>query len=125
SPVARCATRQCRNRSRRTRRRNRASAFLTLAESPIGRLLFPSSTLSARPLGMNRTALVIALFIGVGVGVVFALYPQLDIAISRFFFSEPYRVFPVQYSLIARHLRDIFTYIIAALAAPAFIAVAL
>src|SRR5256714_5911564 len=74
---------------------------------------------------MNRTGLLIALLIGVGVGVVFAVAPQLDIAISRLFFNEAYRVFPVQYSLIARHLRDIFTYIIAALAAPAFIAVAL
>ena len=74
---------------------------------------------------MNRTGLVIALLIGVGVGVVFALYPQLDIAISRYFFNEEYRVFPVQYSLVARHLRDIFMYVIAALAAPAFIAIAL
>ena len=32
--------------------------------------------------------------------------------------------FRLQYSLVARHLRDIFTYVIAALAAPAFIAVA-
>src|ERR1041385_3413448 len=74
---------------------------------------------------MNRTGLVIALLIGVGVGVVFAAYPQLDIAISRAFFNESYRVFPVQYSLVARHLRDIFTYVIALIVAPAFLAVAL
>ena len=73
---------------------------------------------------MNRTGLVIALGVGVCVGVVFALWPQLDIAISRLFFNEQYRVFPVQYSLVARNLRDLFTYIIAALAAPAFIALA-
>ena len=73
---------------------------------------------------MNRTGLVIALGIGLCAGVVFALFPQLDIAISRVFFDESYRVFPLQYSLVARHLRDLFTYIIAALAAPAFIAVA-
>src|SRR5436305_15091854 len=74
---------------------------------------------------MNRTGLVIALLVAAIVGGVFAVYPQLDIAISRVFFNEAYRVFPVQYSLVARHLRDIFTYIIAALAAPAFIALAL
>src|SRR6476469_3793671 len=74
---------------------------------------------------MNRTGLVIALVIGVCVGVVFAIYPQLDIAISRMFFNESYRVFPVQYSLVARNLRALFTYAIAVLAAPAFIAVAL
>ena len=74
---------------------------------------------------MNRTGLVIALLVGVVVGIVFAVYPQLDIAISRLFFNETYRVFPVQYSLVARHLRDIFTYIVAVLVAPAFIAIAL
>ena len=74
---------------------------------------------------MNRTGLLIALAIGVCVGVVFAVWPQLDIAISRYFFNESYRVFPVQYSLVARHLRDLFTYGIAALAAPAFIALAI
>src|ERR1044072_10025129 len=73
---------------------------------------------------MNRTGLVIALGVGAVVGVVFALWPQLDVAISRPFFSETYRVFPVQYSLVARNLRDLFTYMIAALVAPAFIAVA-
>ena len=74
---------------------------------------------------MNRTGLVIALAIGVCVGVVFAVWPQLDIAISRLFFNETHRVFPVQYSMVARNLRDLFTYVIAALAAPAFIALAL
>jgi lipid A 4'-phosphatase len=73
---------------------------------------------------MNRTGLLVALAIGVCTGIVFALYPQLDIAISRAFFNETYRVFPVQFSLVARNLRDLFTYIIAALAAPAFIALA-
>jgi membrane-associated PAP2 superfamily phosphatase len=73
---------------------------------------------------MNRTGLLIALAIGAVVGVGFALYPQLDIAISRLFFNEQYRVFPVQYSLVARNLRDLFTYLIAAIAAPAFIALA-
>ena len=74
---------------------------------------------------MNRTGLVVALAIGVCVGAVFAIYPQLDIAISRSFFNEAHRVFPVQYSLVARHLRDLFTYVIAALVAPAFIAFAI
>src|ERR1044072_1085645 len=73
---------------------------------------------------MNRTGLIIALAIGAVVGAVFAIWPQLDVAISRPFFSETYRVFPVQYSLVARNLRDLFTYMIAALVAPAFIAVA-
>src|SRR6185295_18205564 len=59
------------------------------------RTLFPSWVRSARPQAMNRTGLVSALLVGAVVGVVFALYPQLDIAISRLFFNEPHRVFPV------------------------------
>src|ERR1043165_5597728 len=74
---------------------------------------------------MNRTGLVIALGVGVCAGAVFALFPQLGIAISRLFFNDSHRVFPIQYSLLARNLRDLFTYVIAALAAPAFIAVAI
>jgi lipid A 4'-phosphatase len=74
---------------------------------------------------MNRSGLVIALAIGAVVGVVFAVWPQLDVAMSRPFFNETYRVFPIQYSLVARHLRDLFTYMIAALVAPAFIALAI
>src|SRR5947208_1904477 len=72
---------------------------------------------------MNRTGLVIALAIGAVVGVVFAIWPQLDIAISRVFFDESYRVFPLQYSLVARNLRDLFTYLVAAMIAPAAIAI--
>jgi lipid A 4'-phosphatase len=71
---------------------------------------------------MNRTGLVIALLVGLGVGVVFGGYPQLDIAISRLFFDETLQVFPTQYSLVARHLRDVFTYTTAILVAPAFLA---
>src|SRR5436305_6491343 len=74
---------------------------------------------------MNRTGLVIALLVGVGVGAVFAIFPQLDIAISRIFFDESYRVFPIQYSLVARNLRELFTYVVAAVVAPAFIAIAI
>ena len=62
---------------------------------------------------MNRTGLVIALLIGVGVGVVFGLWPQLDIAISRIFFDEARGTFPALQSLVSRHLRELFTYIVA------------
>lgn len=74
---------------------------------------------------MNRTGLVIALAIGVVVGVVFGLWPQLDLAITRNFFDEARRVFPVQQSIAARHAREFFNYTVIALAAPAFIALAL
>jgi membrane-associated PAP2 superfamily phosphatase len=74
---------------------------------------------------MNRTGLAIALLIGAAVGVVFGVWPQLDIEISRVFFDAARRVFPLQYSIPARYFRDFFTYAIAAMAAPAFVAVVL
>ena len=59
---------------------------------------------------MNWTGLVVALLVGLCVGVVFGVYPQLDIAISRLFFDETMRVFPTVYSLVARHMREVFNW---------------
>lgn len=73
---------------------------------------------------MNRTGLVAALVVGLCVGVVFGLWPQLDIAISRLFFNDTWRVFPSIYSLVSRHLRDVFNWTTALLVAPAFVALA-
>ena len=74
---------------------------------------------------MNRTGLLIALAVGIGVGVVFAIWPQLDIAISRQFFDEAHGIFPSQYSVVAPRLRDAFNYTTAALVAPACLALLL
>lgn len=71
---------------------------------------------------MNRTGLVIALALGAGVGVVFALWPQLDLSIAGQFFDPVRGVFPAQYSTVAARLRDFFNYAIAALVAPACLA---
>lgn len=71
---------------------------------------------------MNRIGLVAALLVGLCVGVVFGVWPQLDIAISRLFFDETMRVFPTVYSLVARHMREVFNWTTALLVAPAFIA---
>jgi membrane-associated PAP2 superfamily phosphatase len=74
---------------------------------------------------MNRTGLLIALGIGVAVGVVFALWPQLDIAITRQFFDSALGVFPSHYNAVAPRLRDAFNYTTAALVAPAVLALVL
>lgn len=74
---------------------------------------------------MNRTGLAIALLLGLAVGVVFAIWPQLDIAISQVFFDPVRGVFPSQYSRLAAHLRDGFNYTTAILVAPAGIALIL
>jgi len=74
---------------------------------------------------MNRTGLVTALLIGAGAGLAFGFYPQLDIAVSQMFFNEPLKAFTAAFSSSALLVRGAFTYIIAAVAAPAFIAVAI
>lgn len=73
---------------------------------------------------MNRTGLVIALIIGVGVGLVFGLAPHLDIAVSELFFNDQIKAFTAAYSVPALIVRLLATYLIAIIAAPAFIAVA-
>ena len=74
---------------------------------------------------MNRIGLCVAVGIGVLVGVVFALWPQLDIAISRQFYDATRGVFPAQYSVLAPRVRDGFNYTTALLVAPAALALLL
>lgn len=73
---------------------------------------------------MNRTGLIAALAVAVVIGLLFGIFPQLDLAISRFFHQSinPGFALPTP----GRELfRDAFMWIVAALVAPAFIAVAL
>jgi lipid A 4'-phosphatase len=71
---------------------------------------------------MTRTGLVIALAVAVLVGAVFALYPQLDLAISRPFYDPDKPDFPLRFMPSLYRLRDAAQWIVAALAAPAVVA---
>ncbi len=79
---------------------------------------------------MNRTGLSIALAIAVVTSVVFAVFPALDIEISRLFFSSRYHVFWLTlYALYGGYgwvlgVRKFSMWIVGALAAPAAIALA-
>jgi lipid A 4'-phosphatase len=70
---------------------------------------------------MNRTGLLIALAVAVAVGVPFGLYPKLDLDLSGLFF-EPDRFAYWLAIWLPRHLREIAGWLIALIAAPAFIA---
>jgi membrane-associated PAP2 superfamily phosphatase len=72
---------------------------------------------------MNRAGLLIALAVAVVCGAVFALYPQWDVAISRLFFDNVRGEFPRLVPIIDV-LREASMWIVALLAAPAFVAVA-
>jgi lipid A 4'-phosphatase len=68
---------------------------------------------------MNRTGLVIALAIAAVVGVVFAVYPRLDIDISAFFYNRPINLFKVNAQAWVNHTRDAVRWITALIFAPA------
>jgi membrane-associated PAP2 superfamily phosphatase len=73
---------------------------------------------------MSRTGLLIALGIAVVVGVIFAAYPQLDIEIQRYFYGAANRRW-LEVSWSAVSLRDLASWIVALIVAPAVIALVL
>lgn len=73
---------------------------------------------------MNRTGLAIALAIAGVVGVLFAWHPEWDLAISGLFYDADKRNFPLLFVRSLHHLRDGAQWVVAALAAPAALALA-
>ncbi|HUD88775.1 MAG TPA: phosphatase PAP2 family protein [Xanthobacteraceae bacterium] len=74
---------------------------------------------------MNRTGLAIALTVAAVVGVVFAVYPRLDLDISALFFENPPwpGIFAANAQPWVQHTRDAARVVIALLAAPAVVAI--
>jgi membrane-associated phospholipid phosphatase len=71
---------------------------------------------------MNRTGLFVVLALGAAIGVVFAVFPELDLKISRLFFEPRERWFALLYYIFAEEhtwllrVRDAAMWIVAALA---------
>ncbi len=72
---------------------------------------------------MNRTGLAIALVIAALVGVVFAVYPRLDLDITALFFDPQSHKFSINAQSWVQPTRDAASWLITLLVAPAFIAV--
>ena len=72
---------------------------------------------------MNRTALLVAFVVAIVVGALFAAYPQLDLAISAFFYDPHTGLFKANVQPWVLHSRDGARYLVALLVAPAFLAV--
>jgi lipid A 4'-phosphatase len=72
---------------------------------------------------MNRTGLAIALVLAIVVGALFGVDPQLDLAISAFFYDPHVGMFKVNVQPWVIHSRDGARYLVALLVAPAFLAV--
>ena len=72
---------------------------------------------------MNRTGLVIALTISVVVGVLFAVYPRLDIDISALFYNRQINLFDVNAQSWANNSRAAARWLITLILAPACLAI--
>ena len=74
---------------------------------------------------MNRTGLTIALAIAATVGLVFAVWPQLDLKLAGLFFDADHGGFWRSYDPFYLRARDTSTWVIALVAAPAGLAIAM
>ena len=74
---------------------------------------------------MNRTGLLVALAIAVAVGLLFGFYPDLDLRLAELFYDPQRPGRWIGFSVPGRRLREAATWIIALIAAPAFVAIAL
>ena len=72
---------------------------------------------------MNRTGLIIALAIAAVVGIVFAVFPQLDVEIAARFYDPATHTFAASSSARIEHARDAATLLVTLLVAPAFLAI--
>ncbi len=71
---------------------------------------------------MNRTGLIIALSLVLIVGVLFGIYPELDLKLAALFYDEPSRTFPIKLNALAEFARNGAMWIAWGLALPAILA---
>ncbi|HML08212.1 MAG TPA: phosphatase PAP2 family protein [Xanthobacteraceae bacterium] len=72
---------------------------------------------------MNPTGLAVALAVAVAVGLIFGVFPWLDLKIAGLFFDPPVGIFAVQAQPWASHSRDAARGLVTLLSAPAFLAI--
>jgi lipid A 4'-phosphatase len=71
---------------------------------------------------MNRTGLIIALSLALVVGLVFGIYPELDLKLASLFYDEASRSFPLKLNTLAGVARDGAMVFAWGLALPAIVA---
>ena len=74
---------------------------------------------------MNRNGLLVALGLAAIVGTVFGFYPELDVRLAGFFLGESRLTFPLRVDPWLMWLRTVSMWVVAALLAPAVIALML
>ena len=71
---------------------------------------------------MNRTGLFIALGLALAVGLLFGIYPELDLKLASLFYDATTKSFPLKLNTLAAIARDGAMWIAWGLAAPAIVA---
>jgi lipid A 4'-phosphatase len=71
---------------------------------------------------MHRTGLIVALGLALVVGLLFGIYPELDLRLASWFYDEVSRSFPLKLNALAAIARDGAMWIAWALALPAILA---
>jgi membrane-associated PAP2 superfamily phosphatase len=71
---------------------------------------------------MNRTGLLIALALTIVIGVVFGVYPELDLKLAALFYDPATQTFPLKLDIAAAIARDAAMWIAWGLALPAIVA---
>ncbi len=85
---------------------------------------FSSLASSAKPRPMNRTGLFIALGLAAFVGLLFGVYPELDLKLASLFYDAATKTFPLKFNTLAEFARDGAMWIAWGLAMPALVALA-
>src|ERR1044071_562960 len=72
---------------------------------------------------MNRTGLVIALGLSLVIGLLFGIFPELDLKLAALFYDPATASFPLKQNELAGYARDAAMWISWALALPSLIAI--
>ena len=72
---------------------------------------------------MNRTGLFIALGLALVIGLLFGIFPELDLKLAALFYDPATKSFPLKQSALAAFARDAAMWIAWALALPAIVAI--
>src|SRR6202049_2322911 len=83
---------------------------------------FSSPCSSAKPRAMNRTGLFIALSLALVIGLLFGIYPELDLKLAALFYDAAAKSFPLKLNALAALARDGAMWIAWGLALPAMVA---
>jgi len=55
---------------------------------------------------MNRTGLIVALSLSLFVGLLFGIYPELDLKVAGWFYDSSSKTFPLKLNALAALARD-------------------